>query len=69
MSAQGAAAIVDHRAIVKILHVVHLLRVVFLVRRGPLGNSRGVPLRTPEISYVSACLYIFDIRPVPENAL
>ena len=31
------AAIVNHRAIVKILRVVNLLRVVFLVRRGPLG--------------------------------
>ena len=31
------AAIVNHRAMVKILRVVNLLRVVFLVRRGPLG--------------------------------
>ena len=31
------AAIVNHRAIVEILHVVNLLRVVFLVRWGPLG--------------------------------
>ena len=31
------AAIVNHRAIVKILRVVNLLCVVFLVRRGPLG--------------------------------
>ena len=31
------AAIVNHRAIVKILRVVNLLRVVFLARRGPLG--------------------------------
>ena len=33
------AAIVNHRAVVKILRVVHLLRVVFLVRQGPLGNG------------------------------
>ena len=34
-------AIVNHcdRAIVKILRVVNLLRVVFLVRRGPLGRK------------------------------
>ena len=32
------AAIVNHRAIVKILRVVNLLRVVFLVRLGPLGS-------------------------------
>ena len=31
------AAIVNHRAVLKILRVVNLLRVVFLVRRGPLG--------------------------------
>ena len=33
------AAIVNHRAIVKILRVVNLLRVVFLVRWGPLGGG------------------------------
>ena len=33
----SCAAIVNHPAILKILHVVNLLRVVFLVRRGPLG--------------------------------
>ena len=33
------AAIVNHRAIVEILRIVNLLRVVFSVRRGPLGNS------------------------------
>ena len=33
------AAIVNHRALVKILRVVNLLRVVFLVRRGLLGNA------------------------------
>ena len=32
------AAIVNHPAVLKILRVVNLLRVVFLVRRGPLGN-------------------------------
>ena len=32
------AAIVNHRAIVKMLRVVNLLCVVFLVRRGPLGK-------------------------------
>ena len=31
------AAIVNHPAVLKILRVVNLLRVVFLVRRGPLG--------------------------------
>ena len=36
------AAIVNHRAIVKILRVVNLLRVVFLVRWGPLGPF-GLP--------------------------
>ena len=40
------AAIVNHPAVLKILRVVNLLRVVFLVRRGPLGvlseeSSRG----------------------------
>ena len=35
------AAIVNHRAIVKILRVLNLLRVVFLVRRGPLGRSEN----------------------------
>ena len=32
------AAIVNHPAVLKILRVVNLLRVVFLVRRGPLGS-------------------------------
>ena len=32
------AAIVNHPAVLKILRVVNLLRVVFLVRRGPLGQ-------------------------------
>ena len=32
------AAIVNHPAVLKILRVVNLLRVVFLVRRGPLGK-------------------------------
>ena len=32
------AAIVNHPAVLKILRVVNLLRVVFLVRRGPLGR-------------------------------
>ena len=36
------AAIVNHRAIVKILRVVNLLRVVFLVRLGPLGKEFSV---------------------------
>ena len=31
------AAIVNHPAVLKILRAVNLLRVVFLVRRGPLG--------------------------------
>ena len=31
------AAIVNHPAILKVLRVVNLLRIVFLVRRGPLG--------------------------------
>ena len=35
------AAIVNHRALVKILRVVNLLRVVFLVRRGPLQGGGG----------------------------
>ena len=30
--------IVNHPAVLKILRVVNLLRVVFLVRRGPLGT-------------------------------
>ena len=33
------AAIVNHPAVLKILCVVNLLRVVFLVRRGPLGSA------------------------------
>ena len=33
------ATIVNHPAVLKILRVVNLLRVVFLVRRGPLGNG------------------------------
>ena len=32
-----SAAIVNHSAVLKIVRVVNLLRVVFLVRRGPLG--------------------------------
>ena len=32
------AAIVNHPAVLKILRVVNLLCIVFLVRRGPLGN-------------------------------
>ena len=32
------AAIVNHPAVLKILRVVNLLRMVFLVRRGPLGG-------------------------------
>ena len=34
------AAIVNHRAIVKILRIVNLLCVVFLVRQGPLGIAQ-----------------------------
>ena len=33
------AAIVNHPAVLKIVRVVNLLRVVFLVRRGPLGRA------------------------------
>ena len=33
------AAIVNHPSVLKILRVVNLLRVVFLVRRGPLGKA------------------------------
>ena len=33
------AAIVNHPAVLKILRVVNLIRVLFLVRRGPLGIS------------------------------
>ena len=33
------AATVNHPAVLKILRVVNLLRVVFLVRRGPLGSD------------------------------
>ena len=33
------AAIVNHPAVLKILRVVNLLRVLFLVRRGPLGGA------------------------------
>ena len=41
------AAIVNHPAVLKKLRVVNLLRVLFLVRRGPLGNSTTDPLRCP----------------------
>ena len=43
------AAIVNHPAVLKILRVVNLLRVVFLVRRGPLGLVAGSshPLSPP----------------------
>ena len=34
------AAIVNHPAVLKILRVVNLLRVVLLVRQGPLGIRR-----------------------------
>ena len=37
----SCAAIVNHPAVLKILRVVNLLRVVFLVRRGPLGIFGG----------------------------
>ena len=45
------AAIVNHPAVLRILRVVNLLRVVFLVRRGPLGSfcprtSAGIPAWT-----------------------
>ena len=40
----SCAAIVNHPAVLKILLVVNVQCVVFLVRRGPLGNTRG-PLR------------------------
>ena len=40
------AAIVNHRVLVRMLRVVNLLRVVFSVRRGPLGTGR------PEIIHV-----------------
>ena len=33
------AAVVNHPVVLKILPVVNLLRVLFLVRRGPLGSS------------------------------
>ena len=45
------AAIVNHRAIVKILRVVNLLRVVFLVRRRPLGNSPQISSPPPPLSW------------------
>ena len=35
------AAIVNHSAVVNSLHVGNLLRVLFLVRRGPLGPTRN----------------------------
>ena len=35
----SCAAIVNHPAVLKILRVVNLLRVVFLVQRGPLGSG------------------------------
>ena len=37
------AAIVNHRALVKILRVVNLLRIAFLVRQGPLGTVEKGP--------------------------
>ena len=43
------AAIVNHPAVLEILRVVNLLRVVFLVRRGPLGSPE-VPQTSPEVS-------------------
>ena len=36
------AAIVNHPAVLKILRVVNLLRVLFLVRRGPLGSPAAI---------------------------
>ena len=41
------AAIVNHPAVLKILRVVNLLRVLFLVRRGPLGISLILRLFAP----------------------
>ena len=41
------AAIVNHPAVLKILRVVNLLRVVFLVRRGPLGTPSLPALSFP----------------------
>ena len=38
------AAIVNHPSVLKILRVVNLLRVVFLVRRGPLGNELHIQM-------------------------
>ena len=40
------AAIVNHPAVLKTLRVVNLLRVLFLVRQGPLGG--GIPDSCPE---------------------
>ena len=34
--------LVNHPAVLKILRVVNLLRVLFLVRRGPLGGSARI---------------------------
>ena len=39
------AAIVNHPAVLKRLRVVNLLRIVFLVRRGPLGGGGGIGAR------------------------
>ena len=41
------AAIVNHPAVLKIVRVVNLLRVVFLVRRGPLGFALRTKLEPP----------------------
>ena len=40
------AAIVNHPAVLKILRVVNLLRVLFLVRRGPLGTLPEFTVRS-----------------------
>ena len=50
------AAIVNHPAVLKILRVVNLLRVVFLVRRGPLGRSAGYPASKLTLWAAFSCL-------------
>ena len=54
------AAIVNHRAIVKILRVVNLLRVVFLVRWGPLGNLQ---------SHLKTSISLEKFREIPPGLL
>ena len=63
------AAIVNHPAVLKILRVVNSLRVVFLVRRGPLGDDNcrqswtsilKPPFAKPPLDFPDQLMLVFE---------